>query len=150
MRDWKAAGKIRYIGITTSHNRFHEELAEILQKEALDFVQFSYNIGNRTSERSLLPIALDKGVAVLINRPFQRGSLFNRVRDKEIPAWAIEIGIESWGQFFLKFVASHPAVTCAIPATSKARHALDNMQAGFGTLPDAPTRQKMIAYIESL
>lgn len=150
LHDWKAEGKIRYIGITTSHNRYHEELADIMLKENLDFVQFTYNIDNLTSELSLLPIAFDKGIAVLINRPFQRGSLFSRVKGKELPAWATESGINSWAQYFLKFVVSHPAVTCAIPATSKARHALDNMQAGFGTLPDAPTRQRMIAYMESM
>ncbi len=150
LRDWKEQGKIRYIGITTSHNRFHEELAEILKTENLDFVQFSYNIENRISEESLLPIAEEKGVAVLINRPFKRGDLFRKVKGREIPEWAKEIGINSWGQFFLKFVVSHPAVTCAIPATSKASHALDNMQAGFGVLPDPATRQRMINFMEAI
>lgn len=147
LREWQAEGKIRYIGITTSHNRFHEELAAIMNKEDLDFVQFSYNIENRTSEQSLLPIALDKGIAVLINRPFQRGDLFSKVKGKDLPGWAAELGITSWGQYFLKFAVSHPAVTCAIPATSKASHALDNMQAGFGELPDAATRQRMIDHM---
>jgi diketogulonate reductase-like aldo/keto reductase len=150
LREWKTQGKIRYIGITTSHNRFHEELADIMNKESLDFVQFTYNIDNRISEQSLLPIAFDRGIAVLINRPFQRGDLFRKVKGKTVPDWAGEYGISSWGQYFLKFVVSHPAVTCAIPATSKAKHVIDNMQAGFGDLPDAPTRQRMIAFIESL
>jgi diketogulonate reductase-like aldo/keto reductase len=150
LRDWKAQGKIRYLGITTSHNRFHEELAQIMSTESLDFVQFSYNIENRVSEESLLPIALDKGIAVLINRPFKRGDLFRRIKGQELPGWAQELGIDSWGQYFLKFVVSHPAVTCAIPATSKASHALDNMQAGFGELPDAPTRQRMIDHMNSI
>ncbi|NKB37133.1 MAG: aldo/keto reductase [Gammaproteobacteria bacterium] len=150
LRDWKVQGKIRYIGITTSHNRFHEELSTIMKNEELDFVQFSYNIGNRTSEETLLPIAFDRGIAVLINRPFQRGDLFSKVKGKEVPEWATEIGIKSWGQFFLKFVVSHPAVSCAIPATSKARHALDNMQAGFGELPDAAMRERMLGYIETV
>ncbi len=150
LRGWKEEGKIRYIGITTSHNRFHEELSSIMRKESLDFVQFTYNIDNRISEQSLLPIAFDRGIAVLVNRPFQRGSLFSKVKDKKVPEWAGEAGINSWGQFFLKFVVSHPAVTCAIPATSKTRHVLDNMQAGFGSLPDAPTRERMIAYMESI
>ena len=150
LRDWKEQGKIRYIGITTSHNRFHEELAEILKTENFDFVQFSYNIENRISEQSLLPIAEEKGVAVLINRPFKRGDLFRKVKGREIPEWAKEIDINSWGQFFLKFVVSHPAVTCAIPATSKASHALDNMQAGFGVLPDPATRQRMINFMEAI
>ncbi|MFT5134563.1 MAG: diketogulonate reductase-like aldo/keto reductase [Gammaproteobacteria bacterium] len=150
LREWKAQGKVRYIGITTSHNRFHEELAEIMNKESLDFVQFSYNIENRVSEQSLLPIALEKGIAVLINRPFMRGDLFSKVKGKELPGWATERGIDSWGQFFLKFVVSHPAVNCVIPATSKASHALDNMQAGYGELPDASTRQRMIDHMNSL
>ena len=150
LREWKAEGKIRYIGITTSHNRYHEELAEIMKSEQLDFVQFSYNIDNRTSEQSLLPIAFDRGIAVLVNRAFQRGSLFRKTRGKEIPSFAKEFGIESWGQFFLKFVVSHPAVSCVIPATSKAHHAIDNMQAGFGGLPDADARQEMIRYFESI
>ena len=150
LKDWKEQNKIRYIGITTSHNRFHEELAEILKTENLDFVQFSYNIENRISEESLLPIAEENGVAVLINRPFKRGDLFRKVKGREVPDWAKEIGINSWGQFFLKFVVSHPAVTCAIPATSKTSHALDNMQAGFGVLPDAATRQRMINFMEAI
>ena len=150
LRKWKEQGKIRYIGITTSHNRFHEELADIMNKESLDFVQFSYNIDNRISEQSLLPIAFDKGIAVLINRPFQRGDLFRKVKGKSVPDWAGDFGIHSWGQYFLKFVVSHPAVTCAIPATSKAKHALDNMQAGIGDLPDAPTRQSMIDYLHEI
>ena len=150
LREWKARGKIRYIGITTSHNRYHEELSEILKSETLDFVQFSYNIDNRVSEKTLLPIAQDRGIAVLVNRAFQRGSLFKKTRGKEIPSFARELGINSWGQFFLKFVVSHPAVTCVIPATSKNKHAVDNMQAGFGSLPDASARQQMISYFDSL
>ena len=150
LREWKAEGKIRYIGITTSHNRFHKELADIMSKESLDFVQFTYNIDNRISEQSLLPIAFDKGIAVLINRPFQRGDLFRKVKGLTIPEWVKEVGINSWGQYFLKFVISHPAVTCAIPATSKAGHMLDNMQAGFGELPDAVTRQRMIDHLQDI
>jgi diketogulonate reductase-like aldo/keto reductase len=150
LREWKSQGKIRYIGITTSHNRFHEELADIMNKESLDFVQFTYNIDNRTSEKSLLPIAFDKGIAVLVNRPFQRGDLFQRVKGKELPVWAGELGIKSWGQYFLKFAVSHPAVTCAIPATSKVKHMLDNMQAGYGDVPDLASRQKMINYLQTI
>jgi diketogulonate reductase-like aldo/keto reductase len=148
--DWKARGKIRYIGITTSHGRYHEELEDILQQLPLDFVQFSYNILNRIVEQRLLPIAREKGIATLINRPYQRGSLFRRVKDKPLPAWASEFDCASWGQFFLKFIASHPAVTCIIPATSKLKHMVDNMAAGYGRLPDEPTRQRMIRLIESL
>ncbi|MBT7953222.1 MAG: aldo/keto reductase [Gammaproteobacteria bacterium] len=150
LREWKEQGKIRYIGITTSHNRFHEELVDIMNRESLDFVQFTYNIDNRTSEKSLLPIAFDKGIAVLVNRPFQRGDLFRRVKGKELPDWAGELGINSWGQYFLKFAVSHPAVTCAIPATSKVKHMVDNMQAGYGELPDTATRQRMIKYLQKI
>jgi len=148
--DWKAEGKIRYIGITTSHGRYHDELEEILQQLPLDFVQFSYNILNRTAEQRLLPIAREKGIATLINRPYQRGSLFRKVKGKPLPAWAAEFDCASWGQFFLKFIAAHPAVTCIIPATSKLKHMVDNMAAGYGRLPDEATRQHMIRFIETL
>ena len=147
---WKAEGRIRYIGITTSHGRDHDELEELLQQLPLDFVQFSYNILDRTAEQRLLPIAREKGIATLINRPYQRGSLFRKVKGKTLPAWAAEFDCASWGQFFLKFIAAHPAVTCIIPATSRLKHMVDNMAAGYGRLPDEPTRQRMIKYIETL
>jgi len=150
LQEWKARGKIRYLGITTSHGRDHDELETILQRYALDFVQFSYNIEDREVERRLLPLAQERGIATLINRPYQRGSLFHKVRGKPLPDWATEIDCASWGQFFLKFIASHPAVTCIIPATSKLKHMLDNMGAGYGGLPDAPTRRRMIEYLESI
>ncbi|MCZ6779250.1 MAG: aldo/keto reductase [Acidobacteria bacterium] len=150
LRDWKEQGKIRYIGITTSHNRAHDELIEALKAERFDFVQFSYNLGNRESEKRLLSLAKDKGIATLINRPFQRGELFQHVKGKSVPDWAGEFDCASWAQFFLKFVLSHPAVTCAIPATSKPRHMADNMAAGFGRLPDDAMRKRMIAHVESL
>jgi diketogulonate reductase-like aldo/keto reductase len=148
--NWKAEGRIRYIGITTSHGRYHDELEDILQQLPLDFVQFSYNILNRTVEQRLLPIAREKGIATLINRPYQRGSLFRKVKGKPLPAWVAEFDCTSWGQFYLKFIAAHPAVTCIIPATSKLKHMVDNMAAGYGRLPDEPTRQRMIRLIESL
>ena len=150
LKAWKAEGKVRYIGITTSHGRFHDELEVILENEPFDFVQFSYNIMNRTVEERLLPIARERRIATLINRPFARGDLFRVVKGKALPAWASEMDVKSWGQFFLKFVVSHPDVTCAIPATSKPHHMLDNMGAGFGRLPDAAMRQRMIRYIETL
>ncbi len=150
LKAWKADGKVRYIGITTSHGRFHDELEVILENEPFDFVQLSYNIMNRTVEQRLLPIAQEKGIATLVNRPFARGDLFSTVKGQALPAWAADIDVKSWGQFFLKFVVSHPAVTCAIPATSRPHHMLDNMGAGFGRLPDATMRQQMIRYIESL
>ncbi len=148
--EWKAAGKLRYIGITTSHGRFHTELEQILQQQPLDFVQLSYNIENRTAEQRLLPIAQERGIATLINRPYQRGSLFRRVRGKSLPGWAAEIDCSSWGQFFLKFIAAHPAVTCIIPATSKVKHMVDNMGAAYGRLPDATMRKRMIETFESI
>lgn len=148
--EWKAAGKVRYIGITTSHGRYHDQLEDILQLLPLDFVQFSYNILDRDAEKRLLPIAADKGIATLINRPYQRGGLFGKVRGKSLPAWAAEFDCASWGQFFLKFIVSHPDVTCVIPATSKLKHMVDNMAAGYGRLPDKSTRRRMIKTIESI
>jgi diketogulonate reductase-like aldo/keto reductase len=160
LRDWKvhyqtlqamkAAGRIRYIGITTSHGRDHEELLSVLKNHPFDFVQFSYNIGNREVERALLPLAAERGIAVIINRPFARGSLFGATRGRPLPDWAADIDCASWGQFFLKYVVSHPAVTCAIPATSKVQHMLDNMGAGFGRLPDPATRRRMETYFKAL
>lgn len=160
LRDWevhyetlkkmKAEGKIRYIGVTTSHGRFHEELEVLLDTVKFDFVQLSYNIDNRDVEQRLLPIAADKGIAVIVNRPYQRGDLFRHVRGKAIPGWTSEIDVTSWGQFFLKFVVSHPAVTCAIPATTKVKHLLDNMAAQTGRLPDTKMRNEMIQYYKSL
>jgi diketogulonate reductase-like aldo/keto reductase len=150
LQEWKAQGRIRYIGITTSHGRYHDELETILQNQPLDFVQFSYNIGNRDAEQRLLPIAHERGIATLINRPYQRGNLFRKVKGQPLPAWAGEFDCASWGQFFLKFIASHPDVTCIIPATSKLRHMVDNMAAGYGRLPDAQLRERMIKTIEAL
>jgi len=150
LKQMKAEGKIRYIGITTSHGRFHSDLSEILKKQDFDFVQLSYNIANRDVESPLLSIAQDKGIAVIINRPYQRGDLFRHVRSKALPSWAKEFQCESWGQYFLKYVVSHPAVTCAIPATTKVKHMKDNMQAGYGSLPTAKQRIKMLKYFESL
>ena len=150
LKQWKAEGKVRYIGITTSHGRFHDELEVILESEPFDFVQFSYNIDNREVEQRLLPIAQERGIATLINRPYARGALFGKTKGQALPGWAREFDCQSWGQFFLKFVVSHPAVTCVIPATSKPHHMLDNMGAGFGRLPDAAMRKRMIDYYASL
>ena len=148
--EWKAEGKIRYIGITTSHGRYHDELEQLLQQLPLDFVQISYNILDRKAEKRLLPIAGERGIATLINRPYQRGGLFRKVRGKSLPEWASEFDCVSWGQFFLKFIAAHPDVTCVIPATSKLKHMVDNMGAGFGRLPDESIRRRMIRTIESI
>jgi diketogulonate reductase-like aldo/keto reductase len=150
LRRWKDSGKVRYIGITTSHGRDHTELLEIMRREPLDFVQFSYNIDNRVAEEALLPTAAERGIATMINRPYQRGSLFGLTRDKALPEMAAAIDCSSWGQFFLKFILGHPAVTCIIPATSKARHMRDNMQAGFGKVPDSAEREEMLRIFRSL
>ena len=150
LNDWKQQGKIRYTGITTSGGRDHGALAEILKNHDFDFVQFSYNLQNRKAEQTLFPIVKDKGIATLINEPYQSGSLFRKVRNQPLPEWATEFDCVSWGQFFLKFIGSHPDVTCIIPATSKVSHMLDNMTAGFGRLPDAKMRQRMIDYMESI
>ncbi|MCP4343123.1 MAG: aldo/keto reductase [Desulfobulbaceae bacterium] len=150
LKQMKDDGKIRYIGITTSHGRDHNELANILKKHDFNFVQLSYNIGNRNVESTLLSIAQDKGIAVIVNRPYQSGGLFRHVRGKSLPSWGQELDCTSWGQYFLKFVVSHPAVTCTIPATSKVKHMQDNMQAGRGRLPTAKQRKKMVSYFESL
>jgi len=147
LRKMKEQGKIRYIGITTSHGRYHAELETLLKNHAFDFLQLSYNINNREVEKRILPIAQDRGIAVIANRPYQRGELFNQVRGKALPKWAREIDVTSWGQYFLKYAVSHPGVTCAIPATSKVKHMLDNMAAQFGRLPDKNMRQKMIRYL---
>jgi diketogulonate reductase-like aldo/keto reductase len=150
LKRWKKEGKVRYIGITTSSGRDHKELIEIMRNEPLDFVQFSYNIGNRTAEEELLPLAQDKGIATMINRPFQRGSLFRVSKGKPLPALAKAIDCNSWGQFYLKFILGHPAVTCLIPATSKPKHMLDNMQANFGRVPDQQQRAEMLKIFKQL
>jgi aryl-alcohol dehydrogenase-like predicted oxidoreductase len=150
LRKWKEEGKVRYIGVTTSHGRYHEALKRLLSSEPFDFVQFSYSVAEREAEKELLPLAQEKQIATLINRPFARGELFRAVKGKRLPEWASEIDCESWAQFFLKFVAGHPAVTCLIPATSKPAHMKDNMAAGFGRLPDEKLRRKMAAHIASL
>ena len=150
LKEWKKEGKVRYIGITTSHGRDHDEFLEIMRKEPLDFVQFSYNIANLTAEKELLPLAHDRGIATMINRPYQRGSLFRVSKGKELPAMAADIDCTSWGQFYLKFILGHPAVTTIIPATSKPHHMRDNMQANFGSLPDERQRAEMLRIFASL
>ncbi|MFC1773994.1 aldo/keto reductase [Pseudomonadota bacterium] len=150
LKAWKADGKIRYIGITTSHGRRHEALAAALERENFDFVQFTYNILDREAEQRLLPLAAERGVAVIINRPFRRGDLFDHVRDKPLPTWAGEFDCANWAQFFLKFIVSHPAVTVAIPATTRVDHMRENMGAGFGRLPEPAMRQRMIRHMKAI
>ena len=149
LREWKAKERVRYIGMTTSHGRRHGDLAEIMERQPIDFVQFTYNILDREAERRLLPLAADKGLAVIINRPFRRGGLIDMLEGKPLPAWAGEIGCTAWSQFLLKFIVSHPAVTCAIPATSRVDHMRENMVALRGPLPDAAMRARMIDYVEN-
>lgn len=148
--DWKAAGRVRYIGITTSHGRRHDEMAAIMAEKPIDFVQFTYNIPDREAETRLLPLAAERKLAVLANRPFQGGALFDRVAGRPLPAWATEIACANWAQVLLKFVVSHPAVTCAIPATSQVAHMQENMGALAGPLPDAALRARMIQDLESV
>ena len=148
--EMKDNGNIRYVGITTSHGRRHEEFEKVMKTRELDFVQFSYNLVDREAERRLLPLAADRGIAVIVNRPFQRGDLIRRLEKHPLPEWAGEIGCTNWPQFLLKFIVSHPAVTCAIPATSQVEHIKENMGACYGALPDAGMRARMIAYVENL
>ena len=148
--EMKAAGNIRYVGITTSHGRRHKEFEEVMNSRELDFVQFSYNLLDREAERRLLPLAAERGIAVIANRPFQRGNLIERLEEHPLPGWAGEIGCTNWPQFLLKFIVSHPAVTCAIPATSQIEHVKENMGACYGALPEADLRARMIAYVEIL
>ncbi len=150
LKAMKAEGKLRYIGITTSHGRRHDEFARVMAHEPLDFAQFTYNLDDREAEQRLLPLAQERGMAVIVNRPFDGGGLFRRVRNQPLPPWAAEIDCANWAQFLLKFVVSHPAVTCAIPATSKVEHMRENMGAGFGRLPDAEMRVRMVKYFEGL
>ena len=150
LKNWKAEGKVRYIGITTSHGRDHAEFLQVMRTQPLDFVQFSYNIEDRAAERELLPVAAERGIATMINRPYQRGALFTRSRGKELPALAAELDCSSWGQFYLKYILGHPAVTCIIPATASVHHMVDNMRANFGRLPDARQRAEMLRLFEHL
>lgn len=150
LRRWKAQGKVRYIGVTHYTASAYDQLARVLAAEELDFVQFNYSLAEREAEKRLLPLAAEKQFAALVNRPFAEGRLFRRTAGKPLPPWAKEIGCASWAQFLLKFVISHPAVTCAIPATSRLDHMLENMGAGFGRLPNAATRKRMIEHFERL
>jgi diketogulonate reductase-like aldo/keto reductase len=150
LREDKEARKIRYLGMTTSHGRRHETLEQVMTAEPLDTVQLTYNILDREAEARLLPLAAERGLAVIANRPFQRGRLFDLFAQQPLPPFAAEIDCANWAQFLLKFVVSHPAVTVAIPATSRVDHMQENMGALYGRLPDAAMRARMIAYVEDL
>ncbi|MBK1696315.1 aldo/keto reductase [Rhodovibrio salinarum] len=151
LRAHKDEGKVRYIGVTTSHGSRHDELERIMRNEPLDFVQFTYNILDRWAEDRLLPLARERGIAVIVNRPYKRKQLFQQYQDQPLPGWAeAEAGAQNWAEFFLKFIISHPAVTCAIPATSQIPHMRENMGALSGPLPEQKTREKMARYVAGL
>jgi diketogulonate reductase-like aldo/keto reductase len=147
LREWKQAGRIGHLGVTHYTSSAYDELERMLRSETLDFVQVNYSLGERDAERRILPLARERGIAVLVNRPFAEGGLFGRVRGQALPSWAADFECASWAQFFLKWILAHPAVTCVIPATSRPEHLVDNMKAAVGALPDATTREKMAALI---
>ena len=150
LEDWKAKGRVRYLGITHYTSAAHTEVERLLKTGKYDFLQINYSLAERESEERLLPLALEKKMAVIINRPFAEGTMFGRVRGKPLPEWAREFGAASWAQFFLKWIVSHPAVTCAIPGTGKPEHMRDNLAAGVGALPDAAMRRKMAQHFDAL
>lgn len=146
----KAAGQLRYVGITTSEGRRHGEFEQIMRSQRIDFIQLSYNLLDREAEERLLPLARERGIAVLVNRPFREGALLRQLQRHPLPAWAAEIDCTSWAQIALKFIVSHPAVTCAIPATSNPAHLRDNMGAARGRMPDSALRQRMAGHVARL
>jgi diketogulonate reductase-like aldo/keto reductase len=150
LRDWKAAGRVRYVGVTHYKASAYGELERTMRSEPLDFVQLNYSLGERAAENRLLPLAGERGIAVLVNRPYAEGALFRRVKGRALPPWAAELDCQSWGQFFLKWILAHPAVTCVIPATSKPEHLTDNMGAGTGVQPDPTARARMAAHFAAL
>jgi diketogulonate reductase-like aldo/keto reductase len=150
LKQWKEQGRVRYIGITHYHEGAYDELERLIKTREYDFVQLNYSIAEREAERSVLPLAQAMGVAVIANRPFAKSGLFSRARGQPLPPWASEFECASWAQFFLKYIVSNPAVTCAIPATSNPNHLRDNMLAGVGRMPDAQTRQRMAKYFDNL
>jgi diketogulonate reductase-like aldo/keto reductase len=150
LRLWKAAGIFRYIGITHYTNHAIDDLVAVMENEDIDFVQMAYSIGERAIEDKLLPVAGERGIAIVVNRPYEGGNLFASIAGESLPDWAQEFDCATWSQFFLKFVLSHPAVTCVIPATSKPNHMIDNLGAGRGRLPDDAMRRRMIQYWEDV
>ena len=150
LREWKEQGRIRYVGITHYEAGAFGEMEKLMRSEKLDFVQINYSLMEPQAEQSLLPLARERGIAVLANRPFGAGDLFDKVRSKPLPDWASEFDCRSWAQFFLKWIVAHSAITCAIPATNKPRHLEDNMQGGTGRLPDPKTRRRMVEFVSSL
>lgn len=150
LKAMKLEGRLRYLGVTTSHGRRHGELEEVMTTGAIDFVQLTYNIADRAAEARLLPLAMERGIAVIANRPLRRGELVAHSQRHRLPGWAAEIGCTGWPQVLLKFIVSHPAVSCAIPATSQVAHMQENMAAGVGPMPDAALRRRMAADFAAL
>jgi diketogulonate reductase-like aldo/keto reductase len=150
MREWKTQGRLRYLGVTHYNSSAYGEVEKILRNERVDFLQINYSIMEREAEERILPLAKDRGVAVIVNRPFGGGDLFRQVRAKPLPDWAAEFDCRSWAQFLLKWITANAVVTCAIPATGNPKHLEDNMQAGVGRLPDAKMRQHMVEFIAAL
>ncbi len=148
--EMRSAGRLRYVGITTSGGRRHALLEEMMRSQPLDFVQVTYNVLDREVEERILPIARDRGIGVIVNRPFRQGALTRWLEGRPLPEWADEIGASSWAQFILKFILSHPAVTVAIPATTRPDHARENVAAALGPLPDAAMRERMSAHVQDL
>lgn len=150
LREMKQAGRIRYVGITTSFEKQYPEFEATIKKEALDFIQVDYALDNRNAGERIIPLAGDRGTAVMINLPFGRGRLFKAVQGKKLPEWAAEFDCASWAQFFLKYIVSHPAVTCAVPGMARAEYVTDNMGAAHGRLPDAGMRRRMESFIDGV
>lgn len=150
LREWKRAGRIRYLGITTSFEGQYDEFEKTMRAQMLDFVQVDYALDNRRADQRLLPLAAERGMAVMINLPFGRGRLFQAVQGKALPEWAKEFDCRTWAQFFLKYIVSHPAVTCAVPGTAKVEYLVDNIQAAQGRLPDAAMRKRMETFIDKV
>ncbi len=146
----KAAGELRYVGVTTSEGRRHQEIEQIMRSQPLDFVQVSYSVAERDVEARILPLARDRGIAVIVNRPFREGALIRSVKRHPLPGWASEVDCANWAEFLLKFIVSHPAIVCAIPATTRVDHVRENMGAAHGRLPDESMRRRMAAHVEQL
>jgi len=150
LREWKEQGRIRYLGITHYHEGAYADLERLIKSEDLDFAQFNYNVVSTTAEQRLLPVCAEYKTAVIVNRPFEEGELFRKVKGRALPEWAAEFDCDSWARFFLKFILSHPAVSCAIPATRNPDYLVDNMGAAQGRLPDAAMRRRMVQHMRSL